>query len=99
MSKYGRISFSLIFCQMIRVISSPSISTTGFFTLILAIHSPCARRHHEEDLQPRRNEEHEDYSFDLRYLRGLRGDYSSWPSWLLCFASSRWEQTSNCIRI
>ncbi len=29
-------SFSRIFCQMIRVISSPSISTTGFFTLILA---------------------------------------------------------------
>ena len=24
-------------CQMIRVISSPSISTTGFFTLIFAI--------------------------------------------------------------
>jgi hypothetical protein len=28
-------------CQMIRVISSPSSSTTGFFTLILAMsHSP-----------------------------------------------------------
>jgi hypothetical protein len=27
----------LINCQMIRVISSPSISTTGFFTLIFAI--------------------------------------------------------------
>ena len=30
-------SFSRIFCQMIRVISSPSISTTGFLTLIFAI--------------------------------------------------------------
>ena len=29
-------SVSRIFCQMIRVISSPSISTTGFLTLILA---------------------------------------------------------------
>jgi len=28
-------SFSLMNCQMIRVISSPSISTTGFATLIL----------------------------------------------------------------
>jgi hypothetical protein len=37
MSRYGRISFSRIFCQMMRVISSPSISTTGFFTLILLI--------------------------------------------------------------
>src|SRR3954469_7089647 len=26
-----------MYCQMIRVISSPSISTTGFFTLIFAI--------------------------------------------------------------
>src|SRR6476660_2551888 len=35
MSRYGRISVWRIFCQMMRVISSPSISTTGFFTLIL----------------------------------------------------------------
>ena len=34
-SRYGRISLSLMYFQMIRVISSPSISTTGFFTLIL----------------------------------------------------------------
>lgn len=27
---YGKINLSLINCQMIRVISSPSISTTGF---------------------------------------------------------------------
>src|SRR5882762_7436205 len=32
---------SRIFCQMMRVISSPSISTTGVFTLILDIHSPA----------------------------------------------------------
>src|ERR1700730_12079889 len=37
MSRYGWISFSLISRQMMRVISSPSSSTTGFFTLILAI--------------------------------------------------------------
>src|SRR5215470_16302480 len=37
MSRYGWISFSLISCQMMRVISSPSISTTGFATLIFAI--------------------------------------------------------------
>jgi hypothetical protein len=29
---------------MMRVISSPSISTTGFFTLIFAIASLCERR-------------------------------------------------------
>ena len=32
MSRYGRISCSLMNAQMIRVISSPSISTTGFAT-------------------------------------------------------------------
>src|ERR1700761_354151 len=37
MSRYGTISLSLMNCQMIRVISSPSSSTTGFFTLILLI--------------------------------------------------------------
>src|SRR6185369_15836792 len=37
MSRYGRISWSLMNFQMIRVISSPSISTTGFLTLIFAI--------------------------------------------------------------
>src|SRR5512139_276690 len=41
MSRYGRMRVSRIFCQMIRVISSPSISTTGFFTVILAIRT-CA---------------------------------------------------------
>src|SRR5450756_195501 len=35
MSRYGWIRRSLMNCQMIRVISSPSSSTTGFFTLIL----------------------------------------------------------------
>src|SRR3954452_1995641 len=37
MSRYGRISLSLMNCQIIRVISSPSSSTTGVFTLILAM--------------------------------------------------------------
>src|ERR1051325_561928 len=37
MSRYGWISLSLISPQMIRVISSPSISTTGFATLIFAM--------------------------------------------------------------
>ena len=37
MSRYGWISLSLIICQMIRVISSPSISTTGLATLIFAM--------------------------------------------------------------
>src|SRR5215207_5562669 len=37
MSRYGWIRRSLMNCQMIRVISSPSSSTTGFFTLILAM--------------------------------------------------------------
>src|SRR5215510_9498001 len=37
MSRYGWISLSLISFQMMRVISSPSISTTGFVTLIFAI--------------------------------------------------------------
>src|SRR3954447_25540672 len=36
-SRYGRISWSLMNDQMIRVISSPSSSTTGFFTLIFAM--------------------------------------------------------------
>ena len=31
------INLSLMSCQMMRVISSPSISTTGFFTLIFGI--------------------------------------------------------------
>src|SRR5664279_5058205 len=35
MSRYGRISWSLMNCQMIRVISSPSSSTTVPSTLIL----------------------------------------------------------------
>src|SRR3954454_2881546 len=36
-SRYGLISWSLMNDQMIRVISSPSSSTTGFFTLIFAM--------------------------------------------------------------
>src|SRR2546428_3687444 len=41
MSRYGRISCSRICFQMIRVISSPSSSTTGLVTLIFATrHSP-----------------------------------------------------------
>src|SRR5471032_2040031 len=40
MSRYGRISLSLMNFQMMRVISSPSISTTGFFTLIFGILLP-----------------------------------------------------------
>src|SRR5689334_21690895 len=37
MSRYGRISLSLMNCQIMRVISSPSSSTTGVFTVILAM--------------------------------------------------------------
>src|SRR5690242_6137193 len=44
MSRYGRISLSLMNFQMIRVISSPSISTTGFFTLIFGILLPVEPR-------------------------------------------------------
>src|ERR1700688_3152418 len=36
-SRNGVISLSLIYCQMIRVISSPSSSTTGLVTLIFAM--------------------------------------------------------------
>ena len=36
-SRYGWISLSLMSCQMMRVISSPSSSTTGFSTLIFAM--------------------------------------------------------------
>src|SRR6188472_342671 len=36
-SRNGLISLSLMYCQMIRVISSPSSSTTGLVTLIFAI--------------------------------------------------------------
>ena len=36
-SRCGKISLSLIMCQMIRAISSPSISTIGRFTLIFAM--------------------------------------------------------------
>src|SRR3954468_21004390 len=47
-SRYGRISWSLMNDQMMRVISSPSSSTTGFFTLILAMaragYWTCAER-------------------------------------------------------
>src|SRR3954453_20480041 len=43
-SRYGRISWSLMNCQMIRVISSPSSSTTVPSTLILLTSgSPCVR--------------------------------------------------------
>src|SRR5665213_2267113 len=42
MSRYGRISRSLMKCQMMRVISSPSSSTTGFATLIFAMNSPVS---------------------------------------------------------
>ena len=35
--RYGSINLSLMFFQMMRVISSPSNSTTGFTTLIFAI--------------------------------------------------------------
>ena len=41
-SRYGRISFSRILRQMMRVISSPSISTIGFLTLIRAIAASSA---------------------------------------------------------
>src|ERR1700759_546109 len=37
MSRNGVISLSLMYCQMIRVISSPSSSTTGLDTLIFAM--------------------------------------------------------------
>src|SRR5690349_1151665 len=37
MSRNGLISLSLMYCQMIRVISSPSSSTTGLVTLIFAM--------------------------------------------------------------
>src|ERR1700682_205853 len=37
MSRNGRIILSLMYCQMIRVISSPSSSTTGLDTLIFAM--------------------------------------------------------------
>src|ERR1700710_2151811 len=41
-SRNGRISLSLMYCQMIRVISSPSSSTTGLDTLIFAMEiGPC----------------------------------------------------------
>src|SRR5437588_5922176 len=36
-SRNGRINLSLMYCQMIRVISSPSSSTTGLDTLIFAM--------------------------------------------------------------
>src|SRR6202012_2500961 len=36
-SRNGLISLSLMYCQMIRVISSPSSSTTGLVTLIFAM--------------------------------------------------------------
>src|SRR3954466_13192215 len=41
-SRYGRISWSLMNCQMIRVISSPSSSTTGLSTLIFAMRTPAS---------------------------------------------------------
>src|SRR5579875_3014982 len=40
MSRYGKISLSLISFQMIRVISSPSMSTTGLATLIFDMGAP-----------------------------------------------------------
>src|SRR6187401_3028132 len=43
-SRKGLISLSLMNCQMIRVISSPSSSTTGLFTLIFAtVSTPLLR--------------------------------------------------------
>src|SRR3974390_3042282 len=45
MSRYGWISLSLISCQIMRVISSPSISTTGFATLIFAISESLMNSH------------------------------------------------------
>src|SRR3954471_12560190 len=40
-SRYGVISLSLMKRQMMRVISSPSISTTGFLTLIFGAMAAC----------------------------------------------------------
>src|SRR5215470_13134778 len=40
-SRYGRISLSLMKRQMMRVISSPSISTMGFLTLIFGAMAAC----------------------------------------------------------
>ncbi len=43
MSRNGVISLSLMYCQMIRVISSPSSSTTGLDTLIFAMIGKASR--------------------------------------------------------
>jgi hypothetical protein len=50
----------LMRCQMMRVISSPSISTTGFVTLIFAIGDLCERLQAEE--APREGEEDDERS-------------------------------------
>src|SRR6476661_2445099 len=42
-SRNGWISLSLMYCQMIRVISSPSSSTTGLVTLIFAMIGKASR--------------------------------------------------------
>src|SRR5690348_5190927 len=42
-SRKGWISLSLMYCQMIRVISSPSSSTTGLVTLIFAMVGKASR--------------------------------------------------------
>src|SRR5680860_777479 len=50
-SRYGWIRRSLMNCQMIRVISSPSSSTTGFFTLILAMECVSQRSRNSLDVK------------------------------------------------
>jgi len=52
-SRYGTISLSLMNFQMMRVISSPSISTTGFFTLIFVAMGTCCITGRRETLARR----------------------------------------------
>lgn len=59
MSKNGRMSFSLIKSQIMRVISSPRMSTTGparIFAIVLIIYSRCTRRNNQVQELPKRTE-------------------------------------------
>src|SRR6516165_808136 len=84
MSRWGKISLSLIAFQMMRVISSPSISTTVPLTLILRMGSPAgaaSRAPYSTARRPRKAANpaplanpRQGRAFSARWLRPRRGD-------------------------
>lgn len=87
----ARVTFSLMNCQMIRVISSPSISTTGFSTLILlpASGNGHIARHNQRLQEPTNRPlscfrdlhlHMEDGRIDLTHHTQRKGLGAAWPA-------------------